>query len=371
MTEKVDKTVAPGPVFSSSLAADVWHAQTAEKAYEWWYFDALSDDGREAVVVVFYDNYVFSPRYSMPSPSQRAEAEETDPEDTLRGRFPAVTLLYTVDGKTVFRTVNEFSSRHFDAGTAAPECRIGSSSFVLESAAYGSGYLLSVNVPLGPRTRLEATFEWLTVEGDFQREIPVNGSGSSRWNMVVSRSDVSGRIEVINRKGRSKRIVHFRGTGYHDQRSGSKAIHEEIGCRQWGRAHFSDRTVIFNMESDVENVATNADLILTRDGGMSISTARVEMQRLRRDKFGIRYPSRLSFLTDGDIRIFRVKPIETIESTFCKLRFLSEMTLVLRDGKLRKAIGISEIISPKNIKYRLFRWLSDLRIGKNGDRPVF
>ena len=39
--------------FSSSIAADVWHAKENSKAFEWWYFDALSEDGRDAVVINF------------------------------------------------------------------------------------------------------------------------------------------------------------------------------------------------------------------------------------------------------------------------------------------------------------------------------
>jgi hypothetical protein len=47
--------------FSSSIADDVWHSKTSSKAFEWWYFDALSEDGRDAVVIIFLDNFIFSP----------------------------------------------------------------------------------------------------------------------------------------------------------------------------------------------------------------------------------------------------------------------------------------------------------------------
>ena len=50
--------------FSSSVEADVWHAEKPAEAYEWWYFDALADGGNEAVVISFLDNYIFSPRYN-------------------------------------------------------------------------------------------------------------------------------------------------------------------------------------------------------------------------------------------------------------------------------------------------------------------
>ncbi len=56
--------------FSSCVASDVFHADKSAKGYEWWYFDALSDDGREGVVIIFLDNFVFSPRYNAPENSK-------------------------------------------------------------------------------------------------------------------------------------------------------------------------------------------------------------------------------------------------------------------------------------------------------------
>ena len=49
--------------FSSCVASDIFHTNKSRKGYEWWYFDALSDDGRDGVVIIFLDNFIFSPRY--------------------------------------------------------------------------------------------------------------------------------------------------------------------------------------------------------------------------------------------------------------------------------------------------------------------
>ena len=46
--------------FASSVKEDVWHEKLCAEAFEWWYFDALSDDGRDGVVVIFLDNFIFS-----------------------------------------------------------------------------------------------------------------------------------------------------------------------------------------------------------------------------------------------------------------------------------------------------------------------
>jgi len=58
-------TAAQPPVnekfaFSSCVASDVWHLKENAKGYEWWYFDALSDDGRDGIVIIFLDNFIGS-----------------------------------------------------------------------------------------------------------------------------------------------------------------------------------------------------------------------------------------------------------------------------------------------------------------------
>src|SRR5215213_11544065 len=99
--------------FTSSIAADIWSPKPNAKAYEWWYFDALSDDGRDAVVIIFLDNFIFSPRYNR----KKGEAEkgrkgenisrsETHPQPEIpnpKSNVPAVAFTYYRDGKSVYR----------------------------------------------------------------------------------------------------------------------------------------------------------------------------------------------------------------------------------------------------------------------------
>ena len=144
MSDTLIAPVRQQGTFCSSVKADAWSARSAEKAFEWWYFDALSDDGREAVVIVFADNYIFSPRYAAPS-----ETSDETPK-----RFPAISFIYSVDGKQIFRTINEYSDRHFRANTEAAECTIGDSSFCVDTASYGSGYLVTLDLPVSPNRRL-------------------------------------------------------------------------------------------------------------------------------------------------------------------------------------------------------------------------
>src|SRR5688500_14364887 len=200
--DQVAQTASTGEfAFSSSVEADVWHPQKDPKAYEWWYFDALADGGKEAVVIVFLDNFIYSPRYN---------------SDKQNERFPAVSFTYFRDGKPLYRCINEYSAADFTASRESPECRIGESSFQFETASYGSGYAVSIKAKLSGDRRLEASLEWLSIESDFAAGSFCYRESAHCWNMVSPRSDVTGKITVFDRKGSVTDVRQFRGTGYHD-----------------------------------------------------------------------------------------------------------------------------------------------------------
>ena len=61
-----------------------------------------------------------------------------------------------------------------------------------------------------------------------------------------------------------------------------------------------------------------------------------------------------------------VKHKKVIDSSFFYLRFMSEMTLILPDGKPRRTVGITEYLAPKALKRRYLNFLINMRIGRNG-----
>lgn len=345
-------------IFSSSIEADVWHAKTDPKAYEWWYFDALSDDGSEAVVIVFLDNFIFSPRYNQ----KRKLIENV--------RFPAISFLYYRDGKPVYRAINEFSPEKFTARSDLPGCHIGDSFFNLEKAPYGSGYVVSVSATLGRNKRIEASFEWLSIEADLAPEQFCFENTSHCWNMVAPRSDVTGRITVYDRRGKRSDVRHFRGTGYHDHNIDNRWVAETV--RDWyrGRAHFADATAVFYRYCELGDQQPETRLYVVRDGALRERSASYEEQNYTRNRYGIRYPTRLRLISEDNIRL-RVKPLKIIDASFYYLRFLSEMNLTLRDGRPRKTIGITEFIAPENLKHRWLDWITNMRIGRDGKAPFF
>jgi hypothetical protein len=127
---------------------------------------------------------------------------------------------------------------------------------------------------------------------------------------------------------------------------------------------------VFCRFREVGDEEANAKLIIIRDGELNERDVQFEEQSYVRDKFGIRYPSRLRLVSNDNMRL-RVKPVQVIDSSFYFLRFLSEITLTIRDGVPRRTMGITEFIAPKTLKYRWLNWLADVRTGKNGRSSYF
>lgn len=361
------KTLREKFSFTSSIAADVWTPKPNARAYEWWYFDAISDDGRDAVVVIFLDNFIFSPRYNR-SKVKGAAKNEANPNFEIpnpKSNVPAVSFTYYRDGKPLYRAINEFNGSEFSASAVEPSCQIGDNFFRFESAPYGSGYFISIKALLRKNRSLEAQFEWLAIESDFLPDKPVKAGEAHVWNLVVARADVSGRITVHSDGGKELNTVHFRGTGYHDHNYDNRWLPETVRDWQWGRAHFSDASTVFYRYQECGAVEATTKLFITRNGELRECDAQYDEQQFARDIFGIKYPQRLTFTTEDGMRL-RVKQTKIIDASFFYLRFLSEMTLTLRDGKPRKSVGITEYLNPKALKYRWLDWLVSMRIGRNG-----
>jgi len=352
---------------TSSIAADVRHEKPNSEAYEWWYFDALSEDGRDAIVIIFLDNFIFSPRYNkaVQSSKFKVQGSGTEKNSALKN-FPAVAFTYYRDGRPKYRAINEFPVEDFTASADAPECAIGENSFRLKRAPYGSGYVVSIGATLRKNFHLKADFEWLSIESDFLPDKKISVSDNTHsWNLAVARADVTGRMSVSNENGQNSDVVHFRGTGYHDHNFDNRWLPETVSDWQWGRAHFADATAVFYRYKEFAESEPTTKIFIVQNDHLREENADCEEQNPGRDVFGIRYPKRLNFLTETGARL-QINQSKIVDSSFFYLRFLSEMTLILPDGKPRESVGITEYLKPKALKYRWLDWLVNMRIGRGG-----
>lgn len=351
--------------FASSVKDDVWHPKSAAHGYEWWYFDALSDDGKDTLVIIFLDNFIFSPRYN--KSFQRAKIESKEADNTPHSKVPALAFVYYRDGKPLYRAVNEFSPEHFSAGEDHPNCRIGGNTFKFESAPYGSGYSLSIKTELPRRRKLEANLEWLSIESDLLPSSDFNHSVEKHnWNLVAPRSDVTGSIKVSDVKGKLLDVRHFRGTGYHDHNSDSRWLPAAVKNWQWGRAHFDDYTAVYYRYCELDSAITPlTKLFLIKDNKIEVFDAEYQEENFRRNIFGLKFPKQIKLAAENGVEL-NIQQVKSIDQSFFYLRFLSEANLKDSEGKIHEAFAITEHLDPKSLKYRWLDWLISMRIGKNG-----
>jgi len=319
-----------GRVFISSKREDVWHRLEGD-AYERWSFNAISDDGREVVCISFYDHCPLSPRYY---------------SSNLR-RVPVVEAVFSIGGELIARSMCEFADGDF---FESDECRgVGSNRFYSQSADYGTGYLIELDLPISGSRRLEAKLEWLAVEEDrYDQEVPTGDV----LNIVTPRADVSGRIRI---EGRRPNEYQIRGTGCHSHEVIRGGAMEEFtqfnGC-----VHFSDATVFFRTSHD-------STMFLLCSDEVSEVELRLQNVSWQRNRYGMKYPREISF-TSADRVQLNVRPTATVASVVTSVRSRAEFELTLEDGKKRVANGLTYFASPRRMRHSLFRYFSGLGISE-------
>lgn len=343
--------------FTSSVKEDIWKGKKKGSEHEWWYFDALSDDASEAIVIIFLDNFIFSPRFNA---ACSGEAAGGDGQEIPA--VPAVAFTYYLHGKPIYRSITEFDAEAFKASDQSPGCKIGDSSFEFTSAPYGSGYAIVVDLPLPRNKRLRGRFEWLSIESDLAPTSTSGVRGGQMRNFVAPRSDVTGRITVIDSRGKREKRK-FRGTGYHDNNSDRRWMPDTIDEWFWGRAHFPFATGIFYRYAEIGRTPISK-LILVRDGNLEDYDAVFKQgKKTVRDGFGLGLPESVS-MAANDFEMVISKP-KVVESSFFYMRSICEMSLS-NGGRDWKTQGIAEYMRPEPLKSRWLRRLIDLRIGKSG-----
>lgn len=368
MARTVEETASAGGNFlpSSSITEDVWHGDAPTPAYEWWYFDALSHDGRDALVVIFLSNFIFSPRYN------RSAAESLRPTESPQtaAPFPALAICFYRDGRPIFRSINEYSPDDFQASTTTPECRIGQSGFRFIRDDAKPRYELTIETPLRRNRHLRARLSWSIDEGDFfeAKKENASGHGAHYWNMVAPRCDVSGEMFITERSGEPSFELDFHGVGYHDHNWDARWMPATIYEWQWGRIHFPEATAVFYVYRERNDSPPVTRLYLIQNNALSIHTPHLTMSQSRRHFFGLRYPRLLQFQETSANHSARleVRQQRIIDSSFFYLRFLSEATLETVGRHTQRATGITEHLAPRTLSYTWLRWLINMRIGRNG-----
>jgi carotenoid 1,2-hydratase len=191
----------------------------AHGGYAWWYVDALSDDGRDALTLIAFVGGAFSPYYAAARRRGRA-----DPLD----HCALNVALYAPGAKRWTLTERPRASVHRAASTLA----IGPSSLEWDGAAL-TVRIDEVTAPLPSRVRGVVRVHPSALTA---RSFALDAAGAHRWWPIAPRA----RVEVALERPR----LAWRGEGYFDSNAGDAPLEDAFAGWTWSRARVGDGAAV-------------------------------------------------------------------------------------------------------------------------------
>jgi hypothetical protein len=193
-------------------------------AYEWWYFDALSDDGRYALVVIYFLGSPMTPYYKAV-----VDGKNPDPRDwcgvfvSLHERKRPNLYPYRQPWREIAYAYNLYRSGSF---ADAPNLQVGQSILEFDPKGVWSLDVRERGLWFG-ETRVEARF---TIHGQSLPSAPLaDKSDSHTWVCVAPVCRIEATVALSTR-----RTIRFVGNGYHDHNFGTLPW-EDVDIWYWGR----------------------------------------------------------------------------------------------------------------------------------------
>ncbi len=322
-------------------------------AQEWWYFDAISDDGRDAVVVVWYAGLPFDPDYGVAT-LRHLKNPTAHPAPTALDHC-AIGFSWYHDGKTAAYALNGFRSGDF---THAPE------PFVVAIAGNrldrdGRDYCLTVATPaVDGKHRIAAELRFRPAPASESLEQDLGNPGSPHlWILAAADCRAEGRIRIA---GPRPLDLEFLGRGYHDHNAGAEELSVAMTRWHWGRVHDGSSTEIYYRAEPRSGAPRN--LWITCHDGRPVAVRNevtIAESELRRNVFGVRDPGILTATAGRSVLIRR------------NLRCLDDgpfyrRSLAKFDSEGRTSVGISELLDTRNLHRRLFNWMIPYRLKRPG-----
>ncbi len=332
----------------SDFNRDVCHNKPDSGAYEWWYFDALSQDGKFSLVIIFYEGIPFSPRYNgQLAASQRKPLAEA---------FPAISISIYEDCKPIYYSISEFRKEECSFSENEPFVQIGNHTMIGLKTDTGLEYelLLDEVLPGGDAIGGHLSFKGMPLKADLTPDKTEPNQGHF-WNLIQPRADVRSELKITNALKNETRELSFSGCGYHDHNLGNEPMKNEFDDWYWGRIHFPSATFVYYVMNRKDQSQYKSWLINPENKLIIAQPELTSRTDYSKNPFLLSYAKKLTFAWDeGSIVIDQSR---RVDSGPFYLRFLSEASL----NNSEKRLGITEYIRPDRIHHKMYWPLVNMR----------
>jgi carotenoid 1,2-hydratase len=334
----------------SSFKDDTSSEKPAAGSYEWWYFDAISDDKSLSFVIIFYEGNPFSERY--------IDAQKAERNGVLNRAesYPALSISVYKYGKPVYYGFEEFKKGDADYRVNEVYGKAGKSFFSGKKTQNKMIYHLDLNqlLPGGDSIVAQLTFSSDYAFADFPAD---DQSDSKRhtWNLVQPVAEVEGKIEISSE---STKKVNFRGSGYHDHNLGMEPMKNSFENWYWGRFHFHNFTLVYYI-MNMQNSVLKKAWIINEYSKITSLQDEINLIDFGYNVFGLKSARQIEI--KGERKEIYIQQAGIVDNGPFYQRFLSR-AVMHNDEDITQAHGITEYIEPKRIYRKIFRPLVNMRI---------
>ena len=204
-------------------------------AHEWWYFDAISADGRDVLVIIFYAGLPFDPSYGVAAIRHVRNPAKYPAPNPLD--HSAVGLSWHRDGKLVAYALSGHKAEAFRHRADPFEVQVGTSRVARDA---DGTYRLTVLTPSVDSKPIRASIRFSPAAGTepFERNL---GSTAlpHQWILAAPDCRVEGSVAIGDTS------TNFEGRGYHDHNAGAEEMSLAMQRWEWGRVHIGDQTHVY------------------------------------------------------------------------------------------------------------------------------
>lgn len=231
---------------SQTMNARDFSARVPPGGYQWWYVDAMSDDGRYGLTIIAFIGSVFSPYYAA---ARRRAPGRADPQD-----FCSVNVALYGDCRRWAMTERGVGALR----RSAHELAIGPSRLHWDGDALVID-LDEVSTPLPQRLRGQVRVQSPVLS---RNAFALDAEGRHLWSPIAPCARVSVQLDQPS--------LNWQGDGYLDSNAGETSLEEAFVRWHWSRAslHGGDTAVLYDV---TRRDASSASLALRfdADGGFS------------------------------------------------------------------------------------------------------